>query len=132
MTSIAIEHCHRNSRFTHEKWGFAILLLVFQSVAIGIRMMITKWILTSITFGWLQNIKPLLEQLLVNLFVVSILNGLCKPPLNKGKKDSARKESVQLWPVTTSIDLPPTESGVEFQHEESLLHNIKHPPETNV
>ena len=48
------------------------------------------------------------------------------------KGASVRKESVQLWPETTSIDLRPTESGTKFQHEESLPHNMKHPPETNV
>ena len=32
MTNIAIENGHRNSRFTHWKWWFSIVLLVYQRV----------------------------------------------------------------------------------------------------
>ena len=32
MTNIAIEKGHKNSGFTHEKWWFSIVMLVYQRV----------------------------------------------------------------------------------------------------
>ena len=34
MTNIAIENGHRNSEFSHEKWWFSIVMLVYQRVAL--------------------------------------------------------------------------------------------------
>ena len=32
MTNIAIENGHRNSGFSHEKWWFSIVMLIYQRV----------------------------------------------------------------------------------------------------
>ena len=32
MTNIAIVNGHRNSEFSHDKWGFSIVMLVYQRV----------------------------------------------------------------------------------------------------
>ena len=43
MTNIAIEHGHRNSEFSHEKWWFSIVTLVYQRAV---------WLLIPTWSGW--------------------------------------------------------------------------------